>query len=562
MLPEFGTKEFNDYIENLTRSVQPVRHKYYDQTVDYASDMAVHVSGAKPEKLIKERRPNESEEVQRYRLDVYKPVTKSDASRVISVMQRVYNPRLWAWNFPEIKSGLVEGDDLQVYLTSGMPRYRSLFNFIKNVYTSRALEDPNMVITVEPDMYTDEMYEPIPFVFNSEQVLDFEDGSFFVLRDDDKIIILDTQYIRKLKVEKDRTFTLEFEIEHGFGIVPAFRVGGIVKETNPPQWFISFIDGVRPHWDKAVTMASDEDGAIVNHVYPEKWEYSVDCDNSECRGGVIDVTINGVKTTKTCQRCGGTGKISTKSPFDIYQISKDAINPDSPLPMPPFGYGEKELDSVRFLDEKIKQEIDKGYAAVNMGILDKVGEDQSGVAKTIDRQDLDAFLQNYANHSFTYVIPNIIYLISSWRYGVFIKDIESIQPQITPPVVFDVLSISQLTDELKGFNESGVNRSFVNGIQIDIIDKRIENDEQKARLKAIVNIDALGGMTNDDILAYGRAITPESRYIHVYAEQIVDALIKENPEFLNMDVVDQRETATEYASKKITVEVVPNEPAG
>ena len=69
-------------------------------------------------------------------------------------------------------------------------------------------------------------------------------------------------------------------------------------------------------------------------------------------------------------------------------------------------------------------------------------------------------------------------------------------------------------------------------------------------------------MTNDDILAYGRAITPESRYIHVYAEQIVDALIKENPEFLNMDVVDQRETATEYANKKITVEVIPNEPAG
>ena len=129
-------------------------------------------------------------------------------------------------------------------------------------------------------------------------------------------------------------------------------------------------------------------------------------------------------------------------------------------------------------------------------------------------------------------MPNTVFLISKWRYNLILSDeeIKAIQPSIAPPVQFDILSISQLTEELKGFGETGISRTFKNGLEIDIIEKRILDPAQKERLKAVINVDVLAGLTDDNLLTLGAAIQPEDKYIHAYAEAVVDELISVDSE--------------------------------
>ena len=90
-LPEIGTKEFNAYLEDITKQNQPRRHKFYGEAVDAMENMGVHMTGDDPKKLLDIKRPNEDAEAKKYRLDSYKPKTKSSASKATSIINRIYN---------------------------------------------------------------------------------------------------------------------------------------------------------------------------------------------------------------------------------------------------------------------------------------------------------------------------------------------------------------------------------------------------------------------------------------------------------------------------------------
>ena len=71
MLPEVGTKEFTEYLILIARTSKPKRHKFYDQTVEHMKEMGIHMTGDDPKKLLDIKRPNESKEAKKYRLDVF-----------------------------------------------------------------------------------------------------------------------------------------------------------------------------------------------------------------------------------------------------------------------------------------------------------------------------------------------------------------------------------------------------------------------------------------------------------------------------------------------------------
>ena len=45
VLNEGSGKEFNEYVESITKKDNPKRHRYYQETVDHAISMGVHVEG-------------------------------------------------------------------------------------------------------------------------------------------------------------------------------------------------------------------------------------------------------------------------------------------------------------------------------------------------------------------------------------------------------------------------------------------------------------------------------------------------------------------------------------
>lgn len=592
MLPEFIgedgiiTEEFVKYLKDIADLNKPKRHKFYGKSVEAMQAMGVHMTGDDPAKLLDIKRPNEDKEAKQYRLDSYKPKTKSSANKATSIINRIYNERLFSINYPPMPKDTIKSEDsLQNYLTKDMPLYVSLMNYQKTVFTKMHLKDANALVGVMPidfDKVDTELFDPIPIFYTSEELVDFDDEIFYTILEGPDIkkrkkgvplmqnqsqkitIFTDSKILMFFREKTSGDFTMVLDHDHDFGFPPAIRVGGVVIETQRPQLFESFIAGVLPHWDDAVTMYSDTAAAIVNHMYPEKWEFTVDCDNNGCRNGQINVLdATGKDTTTQCSVCRGSGKKTTKGPFNIYQINRDALNPDSPLVTPPGGYMEKELESTKLLIEEAEKEIQKGFEAINMDIVTKVGENQSGVSKVIDRQDLDSFLDVYSGHVFKYVLPNIILFITMWRYWVVYNQSEQLikdtLPDIKEPTTFDVFSISLLTDELEKLTSAGAGGALLMGVRKDIIDKRFNDEPTKDFFNAVIDVDPLAHLTSEQLMAQSRVIGQIEMYIHTYAKDLVEQAIDEKEDFLGLPLQEKKQIIRDLAVSK-TVDIIIPEP--
>jgi len=499
-----------EYIKKVVSKGQDAqRHRYYNMAVDHCTDMAVHISGTSPEKLLKEARPNEPEDVREYREQAWKPITKSKSKKVISVINRIFNPRMYSVKIGAKPKNLIDDSEtLDKYLFENYPFYLSVMTFIKEVFTKRVMEDPNAVLVVRPLQQMDQLkyIRPVPVIYSSKQLLDFEPDKYYVIditeykntpyvkeQIKELLIVDDTGfyiYDRDGSMDEERSFT------HALGRTPAFRLGGVITGDDYPYFYESYIAGVLPHWDKAIQIQSDLDAQIVLHAYLEKWEFdSVQCPDCEGQGVVYDPGDQAKHREggqHQCHRCGGAGKIA-KNPFDIYTVNHDAFGPDSPPPVPPAGYIDKPIDILDKLRDEVNLNISQGYSAINMEVVENVPEIQSGIAKTIDRQDLDSFLLQYSNHIFDYVLPNIINFTIQWRYVPhLIGAIGDYGYTITKPVRFDVLSIQHLMAEFAQAREAKLDNNVIAAYEIDIIEK-LFSGTQKEKSKVIIRLDKYTG---------------------------------------------------------------------
>lgn len=568
MIPQEGTKEFKDYLVGIVNG--DIRHKYYNKSVEHHESMEVHVDGKKPDKLLDINRPNEPQEVKEYRLKVYKPVTKSSCDKVLSTVSRIFNPRLYRIEFKDTPSKIREKEGIHEYLTEDYPFYVSVMQYLAEVGLRQIFSDPNGVITIWPDdleIDVNSYFKPVPIYTESEQVVDFKEDKYYVFHtpDSDTVKIIDGVSSREYKVTVTKnsdkhSIELVDEYMHNIGSPPCFRIGGQIKGNDIPYWYNSFISGVLPHWDKVVTMTSDLDGSIVNHLYMESYEWQVDCDNQDCRGGYVEKVINygpdkGKTSKYSCGRCQGTGKVTQRGPFGQLTINRDALNPDSPIPVPPKDYIKKDIEPIRELKEIIKEEKQSGFSAINMEILNKIGENQSGIAKTIDRQDLDSFLLKVSNHVFKYFLPNLVYYTTIWRYKNVLQPRELVEylPFIHAPRDFSVLSINELMEEYKEASKTEVSPFYLRRLEEEIVNSKFSNNEEE-RLKniAIIRLNPFPEKTSDDLLSAmaSGAIRKEDWIKANYIEMLVAEAIKEDVDFLSLDLVAKNYVIDELVTSK------------
>ncbi len=555
-----------------------IRHKYYKVTESHAEDMEVHVEGKKPRKLLEINRPNEDEETRKYRLEVYEPPTTSLSEKVINTVNKVFNPRLYSIMYPEMSTE----DSLEKYLTTELPVYRSLMNFITETFTPKDFADPNGAVIIQPenlDIPETERFEPIPIIVGAKELVDFDDEKYFTFYfkgahpRDSKIKIYDKVGIYKYGKKGDK-WVLEEEYIHNFGFVPVFRNGGIVKGLKYPYFFKSWMAGVLPHWNQVITLSSDLHASYVNHLFQHRWEFETDCDNAACSNGTVEIkgepiSIDGQMseaevTYGTCTTCNGSGKVS-RGPYGVYTINRDAINPDAPLPTPPLGYVSPDISVVDKVESRIDKEEKKGLASINMEIVQMVGEDQSGVAKTVDREDLNSFVLRYARHVFQYVLPKTIKGIARWRYGTEERDIEQILPKISEPNDVNVLTLNQMTQEYKDASNANVSDNYLINAERELIDSKFANDEM-SRLKneSLLMLNPYPGKSVDDYLTLQNLGEPEWKiYMAINLIRLVEKTIENDSEFLSKPMKDKREAVESLAKLESgfseQIEVIPTQ---
>lgn len=572
MLPEYGTDEFNKRLTEVLRSNSKERHDFYYETVEHAEAMGVHVEGLKPEKLLNINRPNEPGDVKKYRLEVYRPKTKSLSEKVINTVNRIFNPRLYhiTW-YPSPTAVIPDAEWIDKYLNEELPYYESLMRFIRETFTKKNFSDPNALCAILPvnfEVPDTEFYKPIPYIYSAKEVIKFKEGEYYLIKCAGKGKELSTaiwmdreRVVFYREVEKDR-WQLENEYPHTLREVPAFRLGGVIMGNQAPYWFHSFIAGVLPHWDDVVTMESDLQAGIVNHLYLEKWEYTVDCDDCSGTGKISaqeanptadiqNLLPNGAEASYMCRSCTGTGKRVTRGPFNVTQINKDAMASEVVSPIPPAGYIEKPIEIIDKIKEIIKQEKENGLASINMEIIAKVGEDQSGVAKTIDRQDLDGFLMRYANHVFEYAIPQLVWYIMKWRYGNILSDqqIFDSYPTIKKPTKFEVIDVMTLQDELKIASEANVSANILKKIEQEIVNTKYSGDEFERKLNnAIIELDPLYSMGADELMTLkaNGIISADDWKLHTYIDEAIAVLVEEDETFLDLGKKEQRDKLRQW----------------
>lgn len=568
------------------------KHEHYIAAKEHFEEMSWHVYGKKPEKLLERMRPREDPAIKQYRLQSYEPITKSKCKKALSILHKVFNSKLYSIRFTDEKKK--EEEILKKYSLEEYPRFNSIVNYFANYILKKMIADPNGVILVQPYYYEIKesvRVEPILTCYNSAKIHQITDEYILLFdkygetKDENEwyYTYADTVGVYKLKISQVKTNSQQATVIteksyiHNFGEIPIWQLGGEYSEEQYGLLESYFYDAV-PFWNEAINDHSDVNGNYRIHINSQKWEIADECEYVEhsesghfpCDGGYIFNSVEGKKYK--CNSCAGTGyKKTATGPYDVYQIDRQkALEPEN-VPLPPFGYVAPPVEGLKMLEEKVYKSLEEGLSAINMDIVNKIGENQSGISKEYDRSELNDFLQKIADQFFEIHLPNAYKYFTKYMFAVQIpnpEELKKIEPEISKPTKFDVWSTSELTKQLEEAKTAKLNPSYQKYKQIQIQSQEFQtHPELLKKLNTELILDPLGEVSRDDIslMLANMTITKETAIIHDNISAFVDRAIIEDKNFLEKKPEEQIEVLKKFAEEvvdanKVTVDTTMFDP--
>jgi len=569
----YGTPEFNALIMDMIQRKK--RHDMYQTCCDCADAMAIHIYGDKPIKLLERTRPREPEEVMRYRIENYEPTTKATATKGISILNKIFNPWLYEIKW---KEQTTNGKKLQDYTLEYYPDFNSIVKFMSEAGMKRMIADPNGVIAIRPDELPEtemQMVEPEIYLYGSKSIWWKDEDSYIIFLKSDKpsgangakkgevfyFTYYDADFVIDFTAQAVTQKNLETIVlssySHSFSEIPVWALQGEAQSTDSGNnYFVSFFEAALPFWNMAITHESDLTASYINHLFPQKIEITSECDyvfeDQRCNNGKIP---NAEGKPKTCPSCQGTGLKRVTGPFGVYQVSSDKLQGSDLKGMVPVQYATVPVEPTKMLEVRVDRLHERGLEALNMDIVNDIGENQSGVAKVIDRGELYDFLYKVASVVFDTHLTNIYYFMNKYMFGVVDsnpgRDIEKNLPEISKPVKFDISSTPELTAEYKMAKDAEVNPEYLRQKQIALISKEFANNpDLKRKLILIVELDPLPGLTVEeaDQLFTTGVISKEDATLHFQMSKFINQALIEDPNFYNLDQKAKLDVLNKYAS--------------
>lgn len=582
----YGTQEFAELLKEVIKDGK--RHDLYELTVQHALDMSVHINGDKPLYLLEKNRPREDDEVKAYRIENHEPTTKAGADKAIKIVAKGFNPNLYSIQWKEKTK---QGEELEKYTLEYYPRCNSIVNFNKDVLLRKMLADPNGLVAIKPEDLpeddTDKL-KPVTVVYGSpvvwyydrdhylicvrEPERDEEDQSYrFEYYDKNQYVNFDAYYDASDKTIDITEITPAYQ--HKGGKIPVWFLGGESKNLdNGKVLYQSFFSAALPHWNLAVKHGSDLMASIINNIFPQKYEVADECAFKKmysgisygCRGGKITYPggPEGSMINESCQQCFGTGLVSVKGPFQTYQFYKGKLDgSDGALTVPPVGYITVPIDGTTFLDEYTDKMNEKAMWAINMDIEEKVGENQSGVAKTIDRSAQNDTLFDIHSRVWDVHTNNEYYFMNMYMNSVSASAVgegdQKFLPEVNKPTKFDLLTTSELVYNFSVSKTSGLDRNILRSQAISII--KSENGstpDTKNYLISIIDLDPLYAFTIDEIdLGVSKGVIRKTDWsIHDNIKAFIDKAIQADRTFLTKERQEQLKVLEGFANELIAAE--------
>jgi hypothetical protein len=553
-----------------------LKHKGYNETVEMAEAMCIHAEGIYPKKMIEERRPSESMSVKNYREKIWKPITKPIFNKVITELNKIRRSSDWSIKYDQSKlpPRIVPEESLEEYCERKYPFFGSVTNWVFKILLAGYLKDSNALIAVMPvdrEIIPNEYLKPFGFIYTSDQVIDFKQDDFAVIKSTDKVIYKDDQgakyfgdvyYIFTQKsVQRweqsrgSRTFTLGWEYFHNLGYLPVFRVEGLYKKSLDGTFiFESRLSSMLPRLDEALREYSDLQAEVVQHVFNEKWEMiSDDCGTCKGKGKIKGVGFNAKE--ENCQECEGTGA-RQRGPFSKLMVRMPMAGENQSIPVPPAGYIEKNVEIVKIQDERIEKHEFKALSAINMEYLAETPMNESGTAKEVDKDSLNNFVHSIAE-DIVASMDKLYKILCDYRYSIILpntEEREDLLPYINVPEKFDLLSSTYLEDQIAKQKENKGNPIIINAMEEDYANKKfIADSVLRQKVLLSLKLDPLSGVNDDDkmVRLSNGGITKATYIISSNIQEFIERAIDEKGEsFFAMDRKAQKELMLSYAKEQ------------
>ena len=549
----------------------------YDECVKLEKELRLHADGLKPIELIGSQRPSEPKNVMEYRMAIWQAITKETVSRIITCLSKIRRSSDWSVRYDEkaFPASIAKAELPTEYFEKKFPYFGSLTNWLFTVCLKNYLIDSNAICVVMPLEFpvlgapVNEYLKPFPVIFNSEQVFEFAEADFAIIKSKDKSIYLSqdgktksadgdifwvvttTDIFRYDQVNAKGDMEAKVSFNHGLGYLPAFRLGGVyLKSVDRNPIFESRIAAIVPRLNKAAREDNDLDISVVRHLFPEKWEYSSD----ECKACNGIGKIPGAKGLTECKACNGQGR-TVSSPMQTHLIRPAKLE-EQQVPNPPAGYIEKPIEIIAHQEARIESHMFKALTAVNMEFLSKTPMSESGVAKEVDRDELNNFVYSIAE-DLVRIMDKIYFFSYDYRYKVVVpidNDRMAMLPTVNVPEKYDMLSVNYLINEYQTAKNAKMNPVLINKMEQEIATKKFSTDpEMAAEINCILKLDPFAGLSSDDKLAYiqNKFITTEDAVISANIVQFVRQAKFEDANFYSLEFDKQREVMEKMADEKI-----------
>lgn len=562
-------KNINDVLDAITPN-----NPNMSECVKLASRIRVHYDGRIPDNIITDRRPFEPENIQEFRKRIYVPKTKNPVCKVIASLEKIRRAQDWniAYKPDAVPSSIKDGERLEDYCEYKYPILGSVTNWAFAELLRQSLIDANGIVAVvleSTPANKNEYCKPVAMFFESDQVVNYVEGDYAVLRSRDKTsyfvnagkgkrvitngaiyyILTKTQFLRYEQIGSNQ-FEQKSIYTHNIGELPAWKAGGLFKaRRNNDTIYESRIAGMVPDLDEASRLYSDLQAELLMHVFSEKYVYT----NTECPECKGTGHIQKDGKMHTCTKCNGTGKIINMSPYGVHIINSQQIG-ESSIPTPPVGYVQKGTEIANLLDKMVRDRCKDALAAVNMEFLAETPIDQSGVAKAYDANELNNFVNAIAED----LVRNIdcIYkFINEYRYKVVVPDEKKrreMLPMVNVPTKFDIANTSILMQELQGARQAKTNPVIMRQLEIAYAKAQFNTDPETAKMAEITfNLDPLFGVEEENkmTMLQNKGITETAYIISCNIQAFVRRAIKEDADFYNKNYFEQADKLAEYANE-------------
>lgn len=450
------------------------------------SDMVTHTQGRVGIKLAM-KRPGEPTDIYQYRIANFRPITKGSIQKAVSNICRIFQDQSWSFNGSK---------ELASFVTDNMFCGLTFKQWKEKYVVPNMIEDPNAVLMWLPTV-DGESFEPK--IFNSRKIRYMSADAVIVVDKDinsSAIELLNTRadadlskqnYLRQenrfiaatkwgvyLFVKNNDKYSVTPIIDREFDFIPCATLGGVMLSSG---YYESFFQSYCAFADEALSEYSDHQAVNVLFSYPIREELGEKCSNKKCRGGVI--ITDGVETQ--CRVCNGLGKIPVRSPYGVYFKAEKRALDDSGKSEPSVEFRSPDVGILDYSSREWEKKLQKAEDSIQ---LVRIWDNQSGIAKMIDREGLYSLLTDIKNNIF----DNVIYK-SLLTLEYYLNDTPT-DPVVYKPTDIVIKSSSDYIEEVKSASDALIPKFITSQILLDgALRKYTANDYRRKIIEVISRID-------------------------------------------------------------------------